>query len=332
MKKFFWILMVGMLGAGFALAGCGKGQDAKAPVRDYYQIVVLSDVHLPGRNLVPKEQAIASINSWPDADLVAVTGDIVATGGDREQYAFAGRFFGKLNKPMAFVGGNHDYIYPDSYPLDKATGHHAKEASPEARRQKLERFKETWGLPEVFYSKRAGNYLLVFLTPDDLVTNNYAQMTDRQLAWLNAELQQNRHRPTIIFFHAPLQGTYASRKVLKSKSPDSSNAEPAEKIRQVLLQNPQVFIWVAGHLHIGPTNRDFKSDINLYEKQVMVIHNTDMDGNSILAEADMKTTQHETIWTNSLFLYPDRVVVRTYDHKQGAWLGHLERVLIPVNN
>ena len=118
------------------------------------------------------------------------------------------------------------------------------------------------------------------------------------------------------------------KKSLKSKSPDSYNAEPVEKIRQILLQNPQVFMWVAGHLHIAPTNRDFKSEINLYEKQVVVLHNTDMNGDSILADADLKSTKHDAIWTNSLFLYPDRVVVKTYDHKQGVWLTNLERVII----
>lgn len=329
MKRFFRPCLIGLVIAGLAVAGCAKSQNTKAPEREYYQIVVLSDVHLPGNIPIQKEKAIATINSWPDVDLVAVTGDIVATGGDKDQYAAAQRFFANLDKPKTLVGGNHDYIYPDSYPVNKATGHHEKESSPEIRRQKLERFKQTWGLQEIFYSKRAGNYLLVFLTPDDLVTNNYSQMTDRQLDWLRGELQKNRGTPTIIFFHAPLQGTYASQKILKSKTPDSYNAEPSEKIRQILLPNPQVFIWVAGHLHIAPTNRDFKSEINLYEKQVMVIHNTDMNGDSILADTDMKSTKHETIWTNSLFLYPDRVMVKTYDHKQGAWRGQLERVIIP---
>jgi hypothetical protein len=87
-------------------------------------------------------------------------------------------------------------------------------------------------------------------------------------------------------------------------------------------------MWVAGHLHIAPTNRDFKSTINLYQNQVMVVHNTDWDGNSIFNEADLKGTKHDTIWTNSFFLYPDRVVVKTYDHKQGVWLTNLERVII----
>lgn len=330
MKKTILILAMGLtLAAGVGLAGCGKEPRVGAPDRGYFQIVVLSDVHLPGNILPQKEKAVAAINSWPDVDLVAVTGDIVATGGDREQYAFAQRFFAGLNKPKAFIGGNHDYIYPDSYPVNPATGHHQKETSPEIRQKKLELFKKTWGLPEIFYSKRAGGYLLLFLTPDDLFTENYSQMTDRQLNWLEAELQSHKSIPTIVFFHAPLQGTYASQRILKSKSPDSYNAEPAEKIRPILLQNPQVFMWVAGHLHIAPSNRDFHSEINRFEKNVMVIHNTDMNGSSLFSDTDMKSTRHETIWTNSLFLYPDRVVVRTYDHRQGRWLDSLERTIMP---
>jgi len=110
---------------------------------------------------------------------VAVTGDIVATGGDKSEYAYARAFFEKLNKPTAFVGGNHDYIYPDSYPINKETGHHVKEGSPDARRLKLERFKQAWAIEEVFYSKQAGKYLLVFLTADHLSSNNYSEMSDR---------------------------------------------------------------------------------------------------------------------------------------------------------
>jgi len=312
------------------MTGYRKETQTDAPERRYFRIVVLSDVHLPGNILRQKEKAFARINSWPDVDLVAVTGDIVATGGDAAQYAFARGFFRELNKPVAMMGGNHDYIYPDSFAINTATGHHQKETSPEARRRKLERFKTTWRLPEIFYSRQAGNYLLVFLTPDDLVTNNYSQMTERQLNWLRTELREKKDKPTIIFFHAPLYGTYASRLVLESRSPDSYCAEPAEKIRQILAQNPQVFLWIAGHLHISPANRDFKSDINLYANHVRVIHNADCNGTSIFSQMDMTYTKHDTIWTNSLFLYSDRVVVKTYDHGQEAWLNQLERMIIPA--
>jgi Icc protein len=326
MNLIFWLCV---LWSAFILSGCVKGQGGNLPARDYYQIVVLSDMHLPGNLLPQKEKTIATLNSWPDVDLVAVTGDIVATGGDNSEYAFARAFFEKLNKPKAFIGGNHDYIYPDSYPINKETGHHLKQPSPDARRLKLQQFKQTWALQDVFYSKQAGNYLLVFLTADDLFLNNYSEISDSQLRWLAAELQKNPNKPTIIFFHAPLQGTYASQRILKSGSPDSYNAEPADRIRKIVSQNPQVFMWVAGHLHIAPSNKDFNSGLNLYENQVAVILNPDMNGSSLFSDTDVKSTKHDGIWTNSLFLHPDRVVVRTFDHKTGVWMSQLDRVILP---
>jgi len=259
--------------------------------------------------------------------MVAVTGDLVATGGSPEQFAAAKRLLSALNKPLRVVGGNHDYIYPDSYPKNPATGHTLKEASPEARKKKLELFKKTWGLEELYYSQRMGKYLLVFLTPDHPVSNHYSQMTDRQLEWFAAELGRNKGVPTIVFFHAPLEGTYRSQYVAKATTPDSYNAEPAEKIRAILLQNKQVFMWVAGHLHIGAPSKSYSSPINLYEKQVWVIHNADMNGSSSFSEEAIKMTKHDTIWTNTLLLYPDRVIVKTYDHKQALWLKDLERTI-----
>ena len=315
-----------LMAAAVALTGCTSSIKTEAG-KGYHQIVVLSDVHIPGNNLPIKEKAIQTVNSWNDVDMVAVTGDIVATGGSLEQFTAAKNFFGKLNKPLRVVGGNHDYIYPDSYPRNPATGHTLKEASPEARKKKLELFKKTWGLKEIYYSERLGNYLLVFLTPDDPVSNNYSQMTDRQLGWLSAELERNKNVPTIVFFHAPLTGTYKSQRIEKATTPDSYNAEPAGKVREILLRNKQVFLWVAGHLHIAPPSKSFSSEVNLYEKQVWVIHNADMNGSSIFSEEAMKSTSHDTIWTNSLFLYPDRVTVRTYDHKQALWLKNLERTI-----
>jgi hypothetical protein len=202
-----------------------------------------------------------------------------------------------------------------------------KEVSPEVRSKKLERFKETFGLPEIFYSRRAGDYLLVFLTSDGLYNNNYCEMSDRQLDWFSKELRDNRDTPTIVFYHAPLEGTYSSVSITQNKSSDSYNAEPADKIRAILKDNPQVFLWLAGHLHLAPQNKDFKSKQNFYDNRVMVVHCSDMNGSSIMTENDRKGTRHNNLWSNSLFLYPDLVVVRNYDHRQGFWMKDLDRVV-----
>jgi hypothetical protein len=66
-----------------------------------------------------------------------------------------------------------------------------------------------------------------------------------------------------------------------------------------------------------------------YGGRVWVIHTPDMNGSSLFALDDAKGTPHETVWTNSLYLYPDRVVVKTYDHARGIWLDAVERVVTP---
>jgi hypothetical protein len=90
-------------------------------------------------------------------------------------------------------------------------------------------------------------------------------------------------------------------------------AQPHEKIREILVQNPQVLLWVSGHTHTSPKEESFASPINIYERRVTNIHNTDMN--------------RETIWTNSLLLFPDKIVVKTYQHKKGIWLPEYERTL-----
>ena len=81
------------------------------------------------------------------------------------------------------------------------------------------------------------------------------------------------------------------------------------------MEYPQVFLWVSGHTHTTPKDESFASEINVYEKRITNIHNSDMN--------------RETIWTNSLFLYPDKVVVKTFNHKKGAWLQEFERTIVP---
>ena len=93
-------------------------------------------------------------------------------------------------------------------------------------------------------------------------------------------------------------------------------AQPAATIRTLLAENPQVFLWVSGHTHTPPSRASFASPVNLYDGRVMNIHCPDMQ-------------EREVVWTNSLFLYPGRVVVKTFDHAKGAWLKKHEREIAP---
>jgi len=180
-------------------------------------------------------------------------------------------------------------------------------ATPEVQEEKHTRFKQTFGMTDLYYTRKVGRYFLVFLALDNPAT--LAGMSQTQLAWLRAELERNRRKPTIIFFHAPLNGT-----LLKHPGKDFV-AQPVEEIRTVILQNPQIFLWVSGHTHTPPSSESFAAPVNVYEGRVTNIHTCDME--------------RKQIWTNSLYLYPDKVLVRTFDHAQGGWMERLDRTILP---
>ena len=305
------ILLVALL----LLPGLGAWGEEKGGTH----LVVLSDLHLPGKNKAMKQQVIATVNSWEDVKRVVGLGDICSDSGTDGEYDYARKFLSQLKKPFYPVAGNHDYIYDDS---KTAAGRRIK-GTPSVRAAKLEKFKEAFFLPQVRYAKKIAPYLLLFLSTDDPGSKCLAQISEESLAWLENELGENKGVPTIIFFHAPLRGTLMSEN--QSAEREDFVAQPEMKIRKIIKANPQIFLWVSGHTHIAPTNSKYHHPVNVYERQVMNIHNCDLNGQSYLLEGDANTTKHEEAWTNSLFLHEDKVIVRTYDHRQGGWMEKLNR-------
>jgi 3',5'-cyclic-AMP phosphodiesterase len=280
-----------------------KAAKAKASTPAYHHLVVLGDLHLPGGNLAIKEQVLQTINAWNDLEMVVAVGDLCEEDGSAAEYRMIKSFFAKLTKPLLPIVGNHDFIYSWF-----KKGAKSVRGDAENREQRLHRFRDTFGLSSGYYSRMAGDYTLIFLSTDS--PGHLAEISPTQTAWFGQELERNRQRPTIVFFHAPLDGTLDSYN--NSVNTPNFVAQPALTIRNLLADNPQVFMWVSGHTHTPPSRESFASAINLYDGRVMNIHCTDMQDRNVA-------------WTNSLFLYPDRVVVKTYDHGKGAWMRKLER-------
>ena len=143
-------------------------------------------------------------------------------------------------------------------------------------------------------------------------TKPYAvELSKAQRTWLQAELKANRNRPTIIFCHTPLQGT-----IVPSDPENSvrSFTYPADEMQAILAKNPQVLIWASGHTHTEPSNPSFDNAVNkLAGTNTLNVYSPAWEGSEV--------------WTNSYYLYPDKIVIRTYSHKDHHWMTQFDRTI-----
>lgn len=272
----------------------------------FHRIVLLGDPHLPGKHLDMKDQLRKTINSWNDVDLVVALGDICQDRGTADELATAARFFSGLNKPFLPIPGNHDVGYEDETSMK---GKRVRVSDDKLRATKLERFRSTFGLSASYQSRQMGGYLLLFLATDS--SGHLAEMSEAQLAWLDEELNKNRSLPAIVFFHAPLAGTLAP---YNSKVNEFDYiAQPADRIAELTARHTNLLLWVSGHTHTSPKEPSFASPLNLYQGRITNIHATDLN--------------RSRIWTRSLFLYPDRVAIKTWDHASNNFVPELEQTV-----
>ncbi len=318
-----------LAGAGLTLGAGGwyglerwfsmpRAESGGSPGEACQRIVVLGDPHLPVRRekyttpaaqdpvLQLKAKLPDDVNGWDDVALIAVLGDIAARYGIDSEYADAKAYFSRFQAPVCIMGGNHDYVYRDE---PSPTGHLQKNDAA-GRARKLAHFQTVMGLEQLYYTRRLGSYFLIFLTPDAL-GSYLTEISEKQLQWFADQLAQHRDLPTIVFFHAPLAGTLPTYQ--KNINTPDFIAQPEESIGWLLEANPQVRLWVSGHTHTPATNPGYADvAVNTYADNVVDIHNPTLDAT--------------TLWTNSLYLYRDRIAVRTFNHKTGEWVEKLDRV------
>jgi len=280
------------------------------------RIALIADPHLPYKasklknaeegaaRTAAKEAMRADINAWTDVQRLVVLGDIAGERGSAEEYASALSFLAGFKAPLRPITGNHDFIYADAY---NAQGNIVR-CAPDLRATKLDYFKAQFSLDSLQREEKLGGYELIYLCADSLDKKHQVGLSPESLAWLDERLARNSALPTIVFFHAPLEWTVIAN---GSRASGDSAAQPAAALGEILGRHPQVFLWVSGHTHTKPSDPSFASPINLYDDRVMDIHCPDAD--------------RVDLCSNSLWLYPDHVLVRTYDHRKGAWLEALDR-------
>ncbi|MCH3950568.1 MAG: metallophosphoesterase [Acidaminococcus sp.] len=318
-KKFSLIAAVMLAASAFVPAGLEANQVFAAEKSK--RVVVLSDVHYGSKEhkdkalrqklMQNKEKAVQDINSWNDVDLCVFTGDMTELAASEDEYKLAHSLTDKVTHPKIFLAGNHEVVYSE-VPAVKGKN---QPAGPFERVQHIDRYIKNYG--PLYQAKELGGYLLLTLSPDVIEghipsTKPYAvELSKAQLTWLKAELKANQDKPTIIFCHTPLKGTILPD---NSENEERNFTYPDHDIKDILVKNPQVLIWTSGHTHTPPTDPSFDNPINKVPgTNVLDVYNPAWEG--------------DQVWTNSFYLYPDRIVVRTYSHKDHKWLTQFDRTI-----
>lgn len=313
MYKKFWLSMTALL----TVLACLLPMEVLAPTAEarwYQRVVILSDIHYGSKSQKPdvrtrkihnKEQAVRDINRWQDVDLCVFTGDMVQKTGSPADYKLARKLTDHLKKPKEFLAGNHEIIYHRDL---SSTGKLVPADSYE-RSLHMQQYEKNFG--PLYHSRKLGPYFLLFLSPDTLESKYAVELSKEQLDWLKKELKDHRQEPTLIFCHAPVTGTM----VPGSKLDKPRNyVQPAKAIGKLLQANPQILLWVSGHTHTSPKNPSFSNPVNqIAGTAILDVYNPTWDG--------------KQVWTNSLYLYPEKIQIRTYSHKTHQWLPQFDRTV-----
>ena len=200
---------IGCLSLGYVPTVAAGGR------KDYYHIVIISDLHLPVRtksfpaaadqkNVWEKKQKLLqTINAWTDVDEVALLGDLAARYGKEAEFKVVDEYVGALRYPYYAVAGNHDYAYKDE-PVNKKKQKLAQGTLSE-KKAKLAAFQKRYHLPAAYYARDVGNCRLLYLSPDGCGSN--VELSAEQLAWLQQEIATHKNGPVLFFCHGPLKGT-----------------------------------------------------------------------------------------------------------------------------
>ncbi|HNX77265.1 MAG TPA: metallophosphoesterase [Candidatus Rifleibacterium sp.] len=269
-------------------------------------LAVMADLHARPESLPLLQKAVSRVNSLKDIYALAITGDLCSRLGTREEYEVLAQGLKGLKVPSYAVPGNHDILYQDNL-----INGEKKRAAPAIKKAKQELFKKTLNLKSLYYSRKVGGHLLIFLPNDTLSGIPCVLPSDDAFEFLLKTLRENRNLPTIIFCHAPLTGSYGDKRTMP---PIQANAQPARKLANILKNNPQIYLWFAGHLHITPSQKYYNAPFNKVGG-VTVIH--------------VPPSQIHSSWLQTVRLSSKGAVVRTMDVKTGRYLKKHTRVFRP---
>lgn len=198
--------------------------------------VALADTHLRDTAFQPHlfECGLTDIdNAETPFDALVIAGDI-SEMGDGPSYEITWDLLDNSEigqKPVLLATGNHDIRLAYEYQTELIMKRNAEHLGIE--------------IDKPYFSYDINGYTFVVLGSDSWQLEK-ARISEEQLAFLDAELEEANGKPSFVICHQPLAETHGLPEVWKNGDLGKDSAA----VKEVLMKHSNVF-YINGHLHDG---------------------------------------------------------------------------------
>jgi len=215
---------------------------------DILRILPLSDLHLPK----PASRLILNNRALLDSlDYVVLMGDMVTAYGTKLEYAAVREFVNGLKVPYTAVSGNHEWFFKE---YGEESGKYLEfwdEAERPEKLQKIENFKQFYGVSTIWRSFQNPLGKFVFLSLDDTQAPKQEAITQEQIDWFVGEIKAAGNQPIFVFCHCPVMLEKRLDFVYYDETRTGCIDTKGELKRALQTREAPTF-WMSGHVHLHP--------------------------------------------------------------------------------
>ena len=273
-------------------------------------ILPLSDLHLP-MNLEASRRILNNRGYLNRMNHAVLLGDMVASYGTPREYSQVAKFVRQLRVPYSAINGNHEfYFHYDDREIER--GNYVwDEASREEKTRNLEKFRDFYGLENLYRAQHTPRGSFIFLGLDDIESTKQETLTQAQWNFLNEALQAQPQLPAFVFCHAPLM-LETRLDLIYYEAERTACVEAGASTRAALCNRAAPTFWMSGHIHLRPDHYLFAP----YEiaRGVWQIHCPDSWGFSRWQREHSAPQRHNGTFSRHLEIGENEVTFVSHDH------------------
>lgn len=273
-------------------------------------ILPLSDLHLP-MNLEASRRILNNRSYLNRMNHAVLLGDMVASYGTPREYSQVAKFVRQLRVPYSAINGNHEfYFHYDEREIER--GNYVwDEPSLAEKTRNLEKFRNFFGLENLYRAQHTPRGSFIFLGLDDIDSTKQETLSAAQWNFLNEALQQQPNLPAFVFCHAPLM-LETRLDLIYYDAARTACVEADASTRAALSSRLAPTFWMSGHIHLRPDHYLFAP----YEiaRDVWQIHCPDSWGYSRWQREQHAPQRHSGTFSRHLEIGENAVTFVAHDH------------------